>query len=141
MNFDALSSQFLFSIVATRKFGRSTFERSLIFKFEMLAILKLECSKFKPSPGKLTNFQNFKNSKINIFSEFVQFGKPSKFEKLSNFEISCPFDIPHYSQFCRFSYSPFDINEFRHFIFSIFIFDRSTFERSLIFKFEMLAIL
>ena len=44
---------------------------------------------------------------------------------------------------------PFDVNEFRRFIFSIFIFyssdshkfGRSTFERSLIFKFEMLAIL
>ena len=46
MNFDALSSQFLFSIVVTRKFGRSTFERSLIFKFEKLAILKIDCSKF-----------------------------------------------------------------------------------------------
>ena len=29
-----------------RKFGRSTFERSLIFKFEMLAILKFYCPKF-----------------------------------------------------------------------------------------------
>ena len=39
MNFEALSSQFLFSIVVTRKFDRSTFERSLILKFELLAIL------------------------------------------------------------------------------------------------------
>ena len=58
----------------------------------------------------------------------------------------CSFDIPKYSQFCRFSYLPFDINEF---IFSIFIFyivvtrkfGGSAFERSLIFKFEMLAML
>ena len=33
----------------TRKFGRSAFERSLIFKFELSAILKFYCSKFKPS--------------------------------------------------------------------------------------------
>ena len=50
MNFDALFSQFSFSIVVTHKFGRPKFERSLIFKFEMLAILKFDCSKFKPSP-------------------------------------------------------------------------------------------
>ena len=34
----------------TRKFGRSTFARSLIFKFEIWAILKFYCSKFLPSP-------------------------------------------------------------------------------------------
>ena len=34
----------------TRKFGRSTFARSLIFKFEISAILKFYCSKFLPSP-------------------------------------------------------------------------------------------
>ena len=92
----------------------------------------------------LRNFTNFLNWKINKFSEFFQFGKPSKFQKLANFGIVCPFDIPHYSQFCRFLYLPFDINEFRRFIFSIFIFycgdhkfGRSIFERSLIFKFKM----
>ena len=60
-----------------------------------------------------------------------------------------PFDIPHHSQSCRFSFFPSDINEFRRFIFLIFIFycsysrkfGRSTFERSLIFKFELLAVL
>ena len=46
MNSDALSFQLSFSIVVTRKFGRSTFESSLIFKLEMLAILKFDCSKF-----------------------------------------------------------------------------------------------
>ena len=51
MNFDALSSQLSFYIVVTRKFGRSAFERLLIFKFEMLAVLKFDCSKFQPSPG------------------------------------------------------------------------------------------
>ena len=60
--------------------------------------------------------------------------------KLANFEIVCPFDIPHYLQFWRFSYLPFDLKEFRRFIFSL-SFGRSTFERSLILKFEMLAIL
>ena len=30
----------------TRKFGHSTFARSLIFKFEISAILKFYCSKF-----------------------------------------------------------------------------------------------
>ena len=47
--------------------------------------------------------------------------------------------IPHYLQFCRFLYLPFDINKFRRFIFAIFIvyfsnsrkFGSSTFERSL----------
>ena len=53
MNFDALSFQFSFSNVVTRKFGRSTFERSLIFKFEMLTILKFDCSKFQPSPSQV----------------------------------------------------------------------------------------
>ena len=46
MNFDPLFSQFSFPIVATRKFGRFTFQRLLIFKFEMSAILKFHCSKF-----------------------------------------------------------------------------------------------
>ena len=52
------------------------------------------------------------------------------------------------SQFCRFSYLPFYINEFRCSIFTISIlycsgsrkFDCSTFERSFIFKFEISAI-
>ena len=46
INFSALSFHFSFSIVATRKFGRSTFERSSISKFETLAILKFDYSKF-----------------------------------------------------------------------------------------------
>ena len=60
--------------------------------------------------------------------------------KIGNFGIVRLFDIPHYSQFCQFSYFPFKS------IFSISIsyfseFGRSTFERSLIFKFETSAIL
>ena len=50
MNLDSFPSQFSFSNVVTRKFVRSTFERSLIFKFEMLAILKFDCSKFYSYP-------------------------------------------------------------------------------------------
>ena len=74
----------------------------------------------------------------------------SKFKKLANLGIACLFDIPHYSQFFRFAYFlPFGINEFRHFVFLIFIFyysdsrkiGHSIFERSLIFTFKMLAIL
>ena len=50
--------------------------------------------------------------------------------KMGNFEIVCPFDIPHYSQFCQFSYFPFDINQFSQFVFPILVtrkFGRSTF--------------
>ena len=65
--------------------------------------------------GKLSNFQknlnlNFRNLlnwKINKFSEFFEFGKLSKFRKLANFGTAYPFDIPYYSQFCRFSYFHF----------------------------------
>ena len=131
------------------------FENSLIFKIEKLQqfwesgwFSKLEIFGIF-SIGKLTNFHNFTTWKINKLSEFFQFGKLSKFKKLANFGIVCPFDIPHYSQFFRFSYLHFDINEFRHFIFWIFIFycsdsrkfGRSIFERSLSFKFNILAIL
>ena len=65
MNFNALSSQFLFSIIVTRKFGRSKFERSLILKFEMLPILKFDCLKFQPSPERPV-FRNFKIANIKI---------------------------------------------------------------------------
>ena len=40
---------FIFLIFISRKFGLSTFKRSLIFKFETSAILKFYCSKFEPS--------------------------------------------------------------------------------------------
>ena len=54
MNFDSFSFQFSFPSVVTRKFSHSKFERSLIFKFEMLAILKFDCLKFQPSPDIIT---------------------------------------------------------------------------------------
>ena len=41
--------------------------------------------------------------------------------KTDNFEIVRPFDIPHYSQFFQFLYSPFDINQFRRLNFWTFI--------------------
>ena len=61
MNLDSFSSQFSFSNVVTRKVVHSTFERSLIFKFEMLAILKFDCSKFYPSPDSLICCRASKN--------------------------------------------------------------------------------
>ena len=68
---------------------------------------------------------------------------------MANFLIACPLDIPHYSKFRQFSYLPFDINQFRCIHFSIFTsylsdpckLGSSIFERSLIFKFGMSAIL
>ena len=39
------NNQFLFPILETRKFGRSTFKHSLIFKIETLAIPKFYCLK------------------------------------------------------------------------------------------------
>ena len=99
--------------------------------------------------GKLKDFQNFIVWEINKFSEFFQCGKLSKFQKLTNFGIVSPFNIRHHSQFCLFSYLSLDMNWYRRFIFTIVIFyfsdshkfGLSTFERSLIFKFEMSGIL
>ena len=52
-------SQFLFPVLVTRKFGRSTFERSSL-KLETSAILKFYCSKFQPS-SKYSTLFNLKN--------------------------------------------------------------------------------
>ena len=41
---------FIFYCGDTRKFGHSTFARSLIFQFEIPAVLKFYCPKFWPSP-------------------------------------------------------------------------------------------
>ena len=78
--------------------------------------------------------------KINKFLNFFQFVK----QKFSNFEIFQPFKIPHYSQFCQFSYSPIDINQLSQFLFSILVthkFGYSAFEHLLIFEFKTSAIL
>ena len=75
----------------------------------------------------IANFWNFPNwtffefIKLEVFG-IVQIGKLRNFKiffnlenqsltpKIGNFEIVRPFDIPHFSQFCQFSYLPFDIN-------------------------------
>ena len=44
----------IFYSTDSRKFGRSAFERSLIFKFETSAILKFYCSNFWPAPTFIT---------------------------------------------------------------------------------------
>ena len=88
--------------------------------------------------SRLNFFLNFPNTKFFEFSNFevfeiVQIGKLRNFDiffnlenlslasKIGNFGIVRPFDIPHYSQFCQFSYLPFDINQFRRFNFLTFI--------------------
>ena len=61
---------FIFDCSNSRQFGRSTFARSLIFKFEISAILKIYCSKFWPSPALSTdncNEKNFFNSRARTF--------------------------------------------------------------------------
>ena len=57
-------SQFLFSILVTRKFRHSTSERSLICKFETSAILKFYCLKFWPSSA-IPKFRNIGRSTLN----------------------------------------------------------------------------
>ena len=62
--------------------------------------------------------------------------------KIDNSEIIRPFDIPHFSQFFQFSYLPFAKNQFSQFLCPILVtrkFSCSTFEPSLIFKYEMSA--
>ena len=88
---------------------------------------------------RIASFLNFSSWKCNKFLEFFQFEKPNLAKKNGNFEIVCPFNISHYSQFCQFSYLTFGINQFSQFLFPILVtrkFGRSTFESSLIFKFE-----
>ena len=53
---------FIFYCSDSRKFGRSIFSRSLIFKFEISASLKIYCSKFRPSPKFRSSI-----SKLSIF--------------------------------------------------------------------------
>ena len=58
----------------TRKFGRSTFARSLIFKFEISAILKFYCSKFWPSSIPWLSWSILKNLST-ILNSPLQFSK------------------------------------------------------------------
>ena len=67
------------------------------------------------------SFWNCSNWKIKKFQDIFQFGKWKFGSKNWQYGIVRPFDIPHYSQFCQFSYLPFDINQFRRLNFSTFI--------------------
>ena len=67
------------------------------------------------------SFWNCLNWKIQRFRDFFNLENQSLAPKFGNFGIVRPFDIPHYSQFCNFSSLPFDINQFRRFIFLTFI--------------------
>ena len=81
-------------------------------------------------------FFNFPNCKFFEFSEFEVFGivqiaelseilfnleNQSSSQKIGNFVVVRPFDIPHYLQFWKFSYLSFDMNKFWRFKFSTFI--------------------
>ena len=83
-----------FEIVIFKKFLE-------FYKFEVFGIVQIE---------KLKNFEIFFNLENQNLAP-----------KIGNFGIVDPFDIPHYSQFCHFSYLPFDINQFRCFNFSTII--------------------
>ena len=61
------------------------------------------------------SFWNCPNWKIKKFQDFFNLENQSLARKIGNFGIVRPFDIPHYSQFCQFSYLFFDINQFRRF--------------------------
>ena len=61
------------------------------------------------------SFWNYSNWKIKKFQDFFNLENQSLARKIGNFGIVRPFDIPHYSQFCQFSYLFFDINQFRRF--------------------------
>ena len=74
----------------------------------------IELSKFKV-------FWNCPNWKTKKFRDISNLKNQSLAPKIANFEIVRPFDIPHHSQFCQFSYLPFVINQFRRFNFSTFI--------------------
>ena len=50
INFDALTSEFLFPILVTRKFGCFTFERLLIFLIESLTFYNFAVRNFNPHP-------------------------------------------------------------------------------------------
>ena len=65
------------------------------FRLEIFGIIQI---------GKLTDFYNLSNLK-----------NRNLFKKIGKFGIVRLFDIPHYSQFCQFSYLPFDINQFSQF--------------------------
>ena len=61
----------------SRKFGRSTFARSLIFKFKISAILRFYCSKFWPSPLwiLLINLSMFYQDPVVVYELSTEFMK------------------------------------------------------------------
>ena len=92
----------------------------------------------------IIKFWNCPNREVNNRLDYFNLQNQNLALKIGDLRIVHPFDLPHYSQFCQFSYLPFDINQFSQFLFPILVtrkFVRSTFERSLIFKFVTSAIL
>ena len=72
---------------------------------------------------KIRNFSNCPNWKINKYLDLKKKLKNHNLaQKICNFGIVRPFGTSHYSQFCQFSYLPFDIfyiNQFSQFLFPI----------------------
>ena len=90
------------------------------YKLQVFGIFTIEnCSNCKFS--KFEFFGISQIGKLRNFEILFNLGNQSLTPKIGNFGIVHPFDIPHYSQFCQFSYLPFDINQFRRFNFSTFI--------------------
>ena len=90
--------------------------------FSQLPIFGIfQIANFRISPNckfsgffKIEIFWNRPNWKIIKFLDFVQFGKLKFGSKNWQFwNCSC---IPHYLQFCQFSYLPFDMNKFSQFL-------------------------
>ena len=91
----------IFEIV---KFGKLVY----ILNCKFVEFSKLEIHEIFPI-SKWTNFQNVTIRKINKFSEFFHL-KTIQILKIDNLGKFCLFDTSHYSQFCLFSYLPFNIN-------------------------------
>ena len=77
------------------------------FKLEIFGIFKIGI------------FSNIQNWKINKFQDFLNLENQNLVLKIGSFGIVHPFDIPHYSQFCQFSYLLYDIHEFFQFLFPL----------------------
>ena len=109
----------MFRIFEIANFSKSPHCKFLEFsKLIFLEFFKLKCLRI----FQIWSFWNCPNWKINKFQDFCSIWKLKVWPpKIRNFGIVHPFDIPHYSQFCQFSYLPFDINQFRCFNFSTFI--------------------
>ena len=97
-----------------------------VFQIEIFLTLP-NCKFFKFFKSKIFrifqvwSFWNCPNWKIKKFWDFFNSENQIYTPKTGSFGIVYSFDIPHYSEFCQFSYLPFDINQFRRFNFSTFI--------------------